>query len=286
MQPDLAAPTEAPLPLATDRDKFRTVALNGTALYVLAYYLVWGVHQVAQWQVAVFYQLRGGWGPSRIQYTVADSEWWPAAIVGVYGVGPAVCLLLGYGAFWWFWRRERARRGQLKLLLLWVALHACNAVFGALLADTFTRSGFWYVPEWQFAQGNTLNVALALVAGLIQLLVGYFGAVAFLQAHDSKTVMRFANRQRMVTSTLGVPWLVGTVGVALAKLPYFTVQEGLHLLMMGLLVVPLALACLNELFSSTVRRPQPTRVAWGLVALAVAVAVAWRLALSPPVAFG
>lgn len=286
MQPDLAAPAEAPSSPATDQAKFRAAALNGTALYVLAYYLVWGVHQVAQWQMAVFYHLRGAWDPSRIQYTVADSEWWPAAIVGVYGVGPAVCLVLGYAAFWWFWRRERAQRGQFKLLLLWVAFHACNAVFGALLADTFTKSEFWYVPEWLLPQGGPFNVVLALGAGLLQLLLGYFGAVAFLQAHDSKTVMRFANRQRMVTCTLGVPWLVGSAGVALAKLPYLTVQEGLHLLMMGLLVFPLGLGCLNELFSSTVRRPLPTHVAWGLLAVAVVVAVAWRLALSPPVTFG
>lgn len=284
MHPDTAAPAEAPA--TADQTKFRTVALNGTALYVLAYYLVWGVHQAAEWQTAVFYQLRGTWNPSRIQYSVADGEWWPAAIIGVHGVGPVLCLLLGIGAFWWYWRHGRARRGQLKLLLLWVALHACNAVFGALLADTFTQSGFWYVPDWLLSQGNVLNVVLALVAGLVQLALGYVGAVAFLQAHDSRTVMRFANRQRMVTSTLLVPWLAGGAAVALAKLPYLTVQEVLHLLMMGLLVAPLALACLNELFSSTVRRPQATRVAWGLVALAVGLAVAWRLALSPPVAFG
>ncbi|GAA3961550.1 hypothetical protein [Hymenobacter antarcticus] len=269
-----------------DRGKFLISALNGTALYVLAYYLVWGVHQLAKLQVSRFYHLRGSWDPSRIVYTLSDGEWWRTAVVAAHGIGPVVCLVLGAVAFRWYWRGERARRGNFKLLLLWVAFQACNAVFGALLADTFIQAGSWYVPEWLFQLGNVMNVTLALLAGMAQLALGYFGAIAFLQAHDSKTVMRYANRQLMVVSTLIVPWLVGGAFIALTKIHYITMQEFLHLAMMGLLVTPLALGCLNEVFSTTVRKPQPTQIAWGLVALAVLVAIAWRVVLSPPVSFG
>ena len=142
------------------------------------------------------------------------------------------------------------------------------------------------VPDWLLGLGNVMNVILALLAGLVQLGLGYFGAVAFLQAHDSHTVMRYDKRQLMVVSTLIVPWVVGSVFIALTKMPYLTVQETLHLAMMGLLVTPLALGCLNEVFSETVKRPQPTHVAWGLVGLAIVVALVWRLALSPPLTFG
>ncbi|ALW86097.1 hypothetical protein AUC43_13945 [Hymenobacter sedentarius] len=284
MQPETATPSSAPQ--QTNTSKFLISALNGTALYVLAYYLVWGLHQAAKMEVSHFYELRGRWNPSVITYSLADNEWFSTAVIAVYSVGPAVCFLLGIGAFWWFWRQKRAHRGQLKLLLLWVAFHSCNAVFGALLADTFTHSGFWYVPDWVLRMGNVANVLLALIAGLVQLALGYFAAVAFLQAHDSRTVMRYENRRLMVVFTLFIPWLAGGIFIALTKVPYFSLHEGLHLLMMGLLILPLALSCQNEVFSETVRRPKPTYVAWGLVGLAVMVAIAWRLALSPPVLFG
>ncbi|MFC6223136.1 hypothetical protein ACFP2F_07775 [Hymenobacter artigasi] len=282
MHPETATTTS----LKTDPRKFYIVAANGTALYVLAYYLVWGLHQAVKVAVSHHFQLRGIWDPSDVRYTLADNEWWRTAIVGVYGSGPVVCLVLGLVAFRWYWQGARARRGQFKLLLLWVAFHACNAVFGALLADTFTQSGFWYVPDWLLRLGNVMNVLLALLAGLVQLGLGYFGAIAFLQAHDSHTVMRFANRRLMVVSTLIVPWVAGGIFIALAKVPYLTVQETLHLALMGLLVTPLALGCLNEVFSETVKRPQATRVGWGLVAAAIVVALVWRLALSPPLVFG
>ena len=284
MQPETATfSTASP---DQEKNKFLISALNGTALYVLAYYLVWGLHQAVKLAVSRLLHLRGSWDPSRITYSLTDGEWWRTAIIAVHGVGPAVCLLVGAVAFRWYWRHQRARRGNFKLLLLWVAFQACNAVFGALLADTFTQSGFWYVPDWLLRLGNVVNVLLALLAGLAQLGIGYFGAVAFLQAHDSKTVMRYANRQLMVVSTLIVPWVVGGLFIVLAKLPYITIHEELHLAMMGLLVTPLALGCLNEVFSDTVKRPQATRVAWGLLGLAALVALAWRLALSPPVMFG
>ena len=269
-----------------EKNKFIISALNGTGLYVLAYYFVWGLYEGVKVLASRFFNLRGTWNPSRVVYTLSDSEWWRTAVVTVYGVGPLLGLLVGLVAFRWYWRSERAHRGQRKLLLLWVAFQACNAVFGALLADTFTQSGSWYVFDWLFRLGNVVNVVLALLAGLVQLGLGYFGAIAFLQAHDSHTVMRYSNRQLMVVSTLIVPWVAGSVFIALTKAPYLTVQETLHLAMMGLLVTPMALGCLNEVFSDTVKRPQATRMAWGLIGLAVVLAVAWRLALSPPVTFG
>ena len=270
----------------TSKRKFLVSALNGTTLYVLAYYFVWGLHQLAKVQISTFYHLHGTCDPSRILYTLDEKEWWRTAVIAVYGIGPLVCLLLGIGAFRWYWKSERARRGNFKLLLLWVVFHSCNAVFGALLADSFTQTGFWNVPDRLLGLGNIMNILLALLAGLAQLGLGYFGAVAFLQAHDSKTVMRYPNRQLMVVSTLIVPWIAGGLFIALSKLPYLMIQEVLHLLMMGLLVTPLALGCLNEVFSDTVKRPQATNVAWGLVGLAMLAALVWRLALSPPVAFG
>ncbi|MBF9238835.1 hypothetical protein I2I05_15640 [Hymenobacter sp. BT683] len=215
-----------------------------------------------------------------------NSEWWRRAIIVVYGVGPALCLVLGIAAFLWFWQRARAQRGLFKLLLLWVAFHSLNAVFGALLADTFTLSGFYYVPDWLFNMGKTPAMVTACLFGLVQLVLGYFGSMAFLQAHDSRTVMRYTNRKQMVLFTLMTPWVVGGLFISLTKLPYLSIQEVLHLLIIGLLLVPMALGCLNETFSETVERALPTHVAWGLVGLAVLVAVAWRFALSPPLVFG
>lgn len=269
-----------------ENQKFLISAVNGTALYVLAYYFIYALHQLVKMGVSHHFALRGSWDPSRIVYSMADKDWWRTAVLAAYGIGPLVSVIVGLAAYQLYWRNLRARRGVLKLLVLWVAFHGCNAFFGALLADTFTQSGFWYVPSWLFELGNIVNVLLAFAGGLMQIGLGYLMAAAFLQAHDSKTVMKYQRRQRMVIYTLFLPWAFGTLFIILAKMPYINIQEILRLLMMGLLITPTALACLNELFESTVRKPQPTHFVWGLVGLMLVVAAAWYLALSPPILFG
>ncbi|UOQ95904.1 hypothetical protein MUN81_11580 [Hymenobacter sp. 5317J-9] len=281
MQPETA--TLPPVSAENPRQKFLIAALNSTAIYVLAYYGVWAAHEGSKVAMSRLLHIRGLWDPSRIVYTLADREWWQLAVLGVYGIGPLVCFFIGVAAFWWYWKRERAQPGLFKLLLLWVAFHACNAIFGALLADSLRQEGSWYVTDWLLRMGNAADVVVALVAGLIQLGLGHLGSVAFLQAHDSHTVMKFANRKRMVLNTLMWPWMGGGVFIGLTKLPYFSMHEALHLLMMGLLIFPLILGCVNDPFDSTVKRAQPSHTAWGLVLLAVLSAVVWRLALSPPV---
>ena len=284
MQPETA--TLAPLTADVPRRKFAIAALNGTAIYVLTYYGVWAAYQFSKVEMSRRLHLRGVWDPSRVVYLLADQEWWQLAVLGAYGIGPLVCFFIGVFAFVWYWKHERAQRGLFKLLLLWVAFHACNAIFGSLLADSLRQEGSWYVTDWLLRIGNAANVIIALSAGLIQLGLGRVGAVAFLQAHDSHTVMKYSNRKRMVLYTLMLPYVAGGLFIALAKMPYTSVNEGLHLLMMGLLIFPLILGCVNDPFDATVEKAQPSYVAWGLVILAVLAAVTWRLVLSPPLSFG
>ena len=273
--------------LTIDADKkFRVTLANSTMLYVLAYTFVWAVHQFAKIGLSRYLHLRGTWDPSKIVYTMPDNEWWRLAIIAISGIGPFVCLVLALVAYTWYWQRLRAVRGLFKLLVFWVALHAVNLSLGALLADNFTQTGFWFVPSWVFQMGNVPNVLAGIAAGIGQIVLGYFGGVAFLQAHDSKTVMRYQNRRRMVMYTLILPFVFGTALLSLSRLPDLSLGELLRLLTMGLLVVPLALACLNELFGSTVRGPKNTRVAWGMMGLTVLLLLLWHLFLYPAVTFG
>jgi hypothetical protein len=222
---------------------------------------------------------------SSIRFNISDPEWWRSAVLAVYGVGPAVCLVLGLTAALWFWQRARLQRGLLKLFLLWVALHCCNLVLGALVADTFLENWAWYIPSWLFMAGNIPNIILAVVAGLLQLLVGYFAAFAFLQSHDSITLMQYDNRPQLIRAGLLLPWLGGSLLLAALKWPELSRNEVLHFVSMSLLVLPLALHSAQEPFEMTlpdVRRPQ---ISWPLVVLAVLLLAAWRLLLSPGQSF-
>jgi hypothetical protein len=110
-------------------------------------------------------------------------------------------------------------------------------------------------------------------------------AIPFLVAQDSHTVLQFERRGQLVRTTILAPWLVGSLLLAISRLPYLSINESLRYGVMALLVGPLALGCLQESFSPKKWTPSPTRLAWGLLLLALVGMLAWRLALSAGVAF-
>jgi len=228
----------------------------------------------------------GVWSLSGVRFVIGDGGWRRDTVLGVYGLGPTLVSGLGVVAFGLFWLRLRYRRGLAKLLLLWVAFHAINTGLGGLLADTVTQSGSWYVPNWLLGSGGTWpSTVLGLLFAVLQIFLGFLVAIPFLLAQDSRTALQFDNRSRLIAYTILGPWLVGSLLLLLSKLPHAGLNELLHLATLGLLLVPLALGCNQEFFKKNEVLPQPTRVAWGLVGLALLGLLAWRLALGAGVAF-
>lgn len=263
------------------RTKFWVVFLNATACYLVAYQLVTLVYQAGTVLMARRQGVPGTWGLDGVHFELGDSGWRQSMVLAVYSAGPALALGLGALAFLLFWKRQRHRRGLGKLLLLWLVLHAVSAAFGGLLADTVTQSGSWYVPNWLVGNsGNWPSMALGLLLAAVQLVGGYLAAIPFLLSQDSHTVLQFERRTQLVRYTIFGPWLVGSALLAISKLPHLSLNECLRYATLLLLLLPLALGCLQEPFSQKKWTPSPTRVALGLLALAGLGLLAWRLVLA------
>lgn len=275
----------APAVSSSTSSRITITTLNSTVIYVLAYLLAQGAYQLATVAMARRLSIPGVWHLSSIRFSITDPEWWRSAVLAVYGIGPTVCTLLAVGAGLWFWLRARQQKGLLKLFLLWLALHSANLVLGALVADTFLENWAWYIPSWLFLAGNIPNVVLAVVAGLLQLVLGYFAAIAFLQSHDSITLMLYTNRRQLIVAGILVPWVAGSLLLAALKWPELSRNEALHFLAMGLLLIPMAVKSAQELFEFTIPEPKRTQLAVGLLALLGLACLAWRLVLGSGVNF-
>lgn len=247
------------------RQKTLIAAANGTALYLLAYLTAYAAYYGVTILTAQRLQIPGVLLLDRLQFLIPNSGWWQAAVVAVFGSGPVLCLLLAAVAGLWFWQRARRRRGLGKQYLMWLMLHGLNMFFGALVADTVVQNGFWFAVNYLLLLGNVVNVLVAVLFGLVLLVLGYLAAPVFLQSHDSRTLMRFAQRRRLLLATLFGPWAVGLLLLMLARFPQPDINELLRGATMLLMLVMVAVASTTELFEFTVPSPQKTRVAWGLV---------------------
>lgn len=280
-------PTDTPRASAARmaHGKFLKVFFNATACYLLAYQLVNLAYQAATVYVAQRANVPGLWNLGGVRFELSDSGWRRDMVLDIYGAGPTLVLVLGGLSFLLFWWR-RQQPGLGKLLLLWVALHATNTVLGGLLADTVTQSGSWYVPNWLLGLGSTWpSTVLGLLFAAGQVVLGFLAAGPFLQAQDSRTILQFDRRAHLVVYALAGPWLTGSLLVALSKLPHLGVNEVLHYATMSLLLIPLAIGCQREFINERELLPRPTRVAWGLVVLALLALLGWRVALGVGVTF-
>ncbi|WBO85924.1 hypothetical protein [Hymenobacter yonginensis] len=282
---DIQSSTHHPL-AQSDTGKATLAAANATILYLLAYLLLQGLYQLSTICMAARLGIRGVWQLGRVQFQMADAEWWQAAVLAVYGIGPVVCGGMALAALAWFWKRARLQRGLFKQFLLWVMLHGCNLSLGVLAADTLTQSGAWYVPSWLFRAGNGLNVGVAILAAAAQIGLGFLAARVFLQSHDSITLMQHHNRRRLLLATVVVPWVVGSLLLAAFYFPAQTLTEQLHAVLLLLLLGPMGMASSTEFFEGTIAQPGRPRLALGLLLLLAGALVVGRLVLARGVPFG
>ena len=283
-----AAPSAPKVP-ATDEEKRRKLLkqlLNATACYLLAYQVVTFVQQAVMVSKAQQAKVPGFWDMSGVHFVLGENAWRHNTVLRVYGTGPLLALGLGLVAFLVFWRWERKQPGLVKLLLLWLSFHALNTLFGGLLADTITQSGTWYIPNWVVGVGTWPSTVLAILLGAGQVILGFVAAVPFLMAQDSRTILHFDHRPLLVRYTIMGPWLLGSLLLALSKLPYLSINEGLHYATMGLLLGPLALGTAQQsMLSRSLVAGHATNVSRVLLGLALLGLLAWRLALNAPIRF-
>ncbi|RZK30746.1 MAG: hypothetical protein EOO57_17335, partial [Hymenobacter sp.] len=97
--------TPAPLP-AAERRKLRSIFLNNTACYLLAWLAVNFVGQFVQVRLARRSYVPGTWDLSGIHFLLPDSGWRRDVVLRVYGTGPLLVLALAVGAFGLFWMRQ------------------------------------------------------------------------------------------------------------------------------------------------------------------------------------
>ncbi|MFC5271850.1 hypothetical protein [Adhaeribacter terreus] len=266
-----------PVTPAPAASRQRTVAANSTILFLLAYLLCYLASQLATVAAAFSARIPTVFHPGHLEFKITDAAWRSADVVSVYAAGPAVALALAFLAAVFF-MIVRKKRGLQKTFFLWTFLHGCNLFFGALIAGTITKSGFWFALRWS-GFNDTALWFVAFFFILILLGIGVLAAPAFLFSCDSISLMQFQNRAKMLAATVIHPWLFGSFFLVLLKFPDLQYYESLQIFTLMLILLPVYFLNQQNLFSETVEMPKKTRLAQTALVLLVIIAAAFRLFL-------
>jgi len=258
-------------------------AVNSTALFMLAYFVMFFIYQLFTMLVAQMYNI-----PSRMLYFKTDflvhsssNLWSPSIVIQVCFIGPLVCLFLGFVILRLFHYFKR-RRGMFKLFLLWCSIHGFNMFFGAYVGGIFSDKGFGLVVLWFFLQ-FFLNVVLGFVSVIMLIFIGALFAKAFLQtAHNSNMITK-ENRPYFIFAQVLLPYIFGNMIIDLAiELPgglnYNKLYQMVMVACIGFIIFPM-LSKPHEEEVRLVKEESILKVNAKLVISFILVAIAFRFGL-------
>lgn len=260
------------------------VGLNSTILFLLTYFMCYVAFQGATVVAAMANGIKTELYPGHIKFKLFDSQWEPDAVISTYAAGPVLCLIMAF-IFVPLFNLLKEKRGLKKVFFLWASLHCLNFFFGSMVAGTLVQGGFWYAIRWAVLS-NAIAGFVAFIFFVLLIGIGIMAAPAFLKACDSKTLMKFTNRHKMLLTTVFFPWIAGMAFIIMLKLPDFQLYEGLMFLTMGITLIPVYFLNQHNLFGQTIDSPRKTKIAWTAFFILLGCALVFRFTLMNGISFG
>ena len=257
-----------------DRSKLFYVFMNSTALYVLAYIILYSLNQLVTSEVALVVDIKSIIYYHKIDFRVPADFWNAQRVIYTFFSGPLISLLLAIVSFR-IYKFLKKRPGFLKLFFFWLYLHGCNLFFGAYVAGVVTTSNFHWATHYMRAS-RKVEFGIAFFCVLVMFTIGYFATRGFIQMSPSQSLIERFSRRAFVFAVCILPWIVGSGILTLFKLPNITINEMLVYLMMFTIAVPVALVQRNFLEVNLVKQIKALGFSWVFLIATVGALVLFR----------
>jgi hypothetical protein len=252
--------------------------INSTAIFIIAYILVYLVYQLTVLIVASKWRLDS----VLLYYDLAFNDYSPLwnrqNIIITTISGPVISLLIGI-LFYRFFSGRKKVKGFLKLFYLWIAMHGLNLFLGAFSSGVSFDQGFGYVPAWLY-----WNVFWQIFVSLLFLFlfgyIGYYSATKFLDTSKSAYRVRPENKYRFLLFQVALPMVIGTALMLIVKIPNNMPYETGTLVTMFFGIVPMFL---NKKAKPTItfeREKKATHIKWIYIVIFVFLLFVYRIGLN------
>ncbi len=218
------------------RKNFWIIAVNSTAAYILAYLVIFYINHFIKIALAGNFGYDIGFNWHNIIYYIEPHEWTHDAVKLIYSAGPILILVTGIISIVAFWAlvEEPAR---IKILAIWLALHAFNFFFGGLLIGNIFKQGVGHVFNWLYLT-DTTKMIVALIGFLGLLGTAYFmSKPVALSANSYFNKLGETNFPFFITAQIIVPYIFGTMAYLAFFTPHIMFQESYSWISLGLILI-------------------------------------------------
>ncbi len=218
------------------RKNFWIIAVNSTAAYILAYLVIFYINHFIKIALAGNFGYDIGFNWHNIIYYIEPHEWTHDAVKLIYSAGPILIFVTGIISIVAFWAlvEEPAR---IKILAIWLALHAFNFFFGGLLIGNIFKQGVGHVFNWLYLT-DTTKMIVALIGFLGLLGTAYFmSKPVALSANSYFNKLGETNFPFFITAQIIVPYIFGTMAYLAFFTPNIMFQESYSWISLGLILI-------------------------------------------------
>ncbi len=218
------------------RKNFWIIAVNSTAAYILAYLVIFYINHFIKIALAGNFGYDIGFNWHNIIYYIEPHEWTHDAVKLIYSAGPILIFVTGIISIVAFWAlvEEPAR---IKILAIWLALHAFNFFFGGLLIGNIFKQGVGHVFNWLYLT-DTTKMIVALIGFLGLLGTAYFmSKPVALSANSYFNKLGETNFPFFITAQIIVPYIFGTMAYLAFFTPHIMFQESYSWISLGLILI-------------------------------------------------
>ena len=226
------------------RYNFWLITANSTAAFVLAYLLIFYIDHFIKIALAGNFGYDIGFDWHSINYYIEPHEWTHDSVKLIYSSGPILVLIFGIISMVAFWSLVQ-EQAKIKILLVWITIHAFNFFFGGLLIGNIFKQGIGHVFNWLYLS-DTTKMMVALVGFMGLLGTAYFMAKPVaITANSYFKKLDSGNFPFFITSQVLLPAILGTIICLLFFYPYNMFQELYSWISLGLIIIFISLRISN-----------------------------------------
>lgn len=264
---------------------------NSTVFFVFAFLAMYFTYQYVTIVTASFFDIPAVLYSYRIYWPLYtySTLYTRAALILIFGAGPALCLIFGF-LFFRLFIYVRNKSHYLKMFLIWLIFHSFNLFFGSYIVGVVTRTGFIYTSEWLFLSNvfDVEEIVLLIISIVVLIIAGYYSTRHIIMATVSNDMIEPKRRVFYIIFQLLIPWFLGNLGLFIMNAPN-NPSELVFLYFTSLLIIIPVFSNFNTTTFQQIRvlrTPKRITVRWVFLAAVIALMILARVGLNRGISFG
>ncbi len=194
--------------------------LNSLLLFVAAYIVSYLPFLYGTYYLAKFFSINVEIKDYAVKFLISDASplWTNFSIITIFGIPPFLALALAYLSRRVYKKYAKRRRGNFRLLLIWISLCFDNLFWGAMIAGIITISGFAYFLNWLYIPFIVQVIVAGLGAILFATLSSFLSA-SFIQTTPSRYMIDRDNQLSYKIKIIYIPLIIGLGLVFMLNFP-------------------------------------------------------------------